>query len=173
MYKIGVLSDTHSFLDQRIISFFNDCQEIWHAGDIGNLELEKHFDKTKIIRAVHGNIDDYKIRATYSKHLTFNTNGLSVIMTHISGFSGKYSPEVIQLINNNKPDILITGHSHILKVKYDNKFKLLHINPGAAGNYGFHIYKTAIRFDIINYKPANLEVLELERGLKRNESSEK
>ncbi|MCK9256140.1 MAG: metallophosphoesterase family protein [Bacteroidales bacterium] len=146
--KIGLISDTHGYLDKEILDFFAECDEIWHAGDIGSEQVLDELEKFKPTRAVWGNIDDTKIRIRTKEFLSFKCQGLKILMTHIGGYPGKYSQNIKALLLELKPDVFIAGHSHILKVIYDKNFNLLHINPGAAGNKGWHKFVTAIRFDI-------------------------
>ncbi|HNY45098.1 MAG: metallophosphoesterase family protein [Bacteroidota bacterium] len=148
--KIGLLSDTHGYLDKEILDFFAECDEIWHAGDIGSEQILDDLEKFKPIKAVWGNIDGTKIRARTKEFLNFVCEGQKVLITHIGGYPGKYAPNIKNLLLDIKPDIFIAGHSHILKVIYDNNLKLLHLNPGAAGNTGWHKFITAIRFEIEN-----------------------
>jgi putative phosphoesterase len=161
MVKIGLLSDTHGFLDSSIYKYFKDCDEIWHAGDIGTIQVFDELRKFKPTRAVFGNIDGHIIRSAMPEHLYFEIEGLKVYITHIGGYPGKYNFGVKSFLQKNPANLFICGHSHILKVMYDNTFKLLHINPGAAGNHGFHQVKTLIRFEINEGKPQNLEVIEI------------
>jgi putative phosphoesterase len=161
MLKIGLLSDTHGFLDPAIYKHFKDCDEIWHAGDIGTIELYDELSKFKPIRAVYGNIDGQLIRSAMPEHLYFEVEGIKVYITHIGGYPGRYNLDVKSFLKSNPTDLFICGHSHILKVIYDQSLKLLHINPGAAGNHGFHQVKTLIRFEILEGKPQNLEVIEI------------
>ena len=137
MKRIGVLSDTHGFVPPQVYDFFKDCDELWHAGDIGWGVLED-LQKFKPVRAVYGNTDDHVLRFEAPKTQMFDCEGLRVIMTHIGGWPGHYPKEVKQLLVNEKPDIFVCGHSHILRVMYDSELELLHINPGAAGRVGFH-----------------------------------
>ncbi len=159
--KIGLLSDTHSYLDKAVFTYFKDCDEIWHAGDFGNMELIEELAAFKPLRGVYGNIDGKDIRLQYPEHLRFTCEGLDVWMTHIGGYPGKYSPLVKAEISKNPPKLFICGHSHILKVQYDPKLELLHLNPGAAGKQGWHQVRTLMRFDINGGKIENLEVIEL------------
>ncbi len=159
--KIGVLSDTHSFLHPKVLNFLKSCDEIWHAGDIGNLEILNELSKIAKVRAVYGNIDDDKIRITCPENAVFEVEGMKVFMTHIGGYPGRYYPKARKIIDKEKPGIFISGHSHILKVMPDKKRQLLHINPGAAGNHGYHKTITAIRFVIANAKIDDLEVFDL------------
>ncbi len=164
MRKIGLLSDTHGYLDEKIMQFFQDCDEIWHAGDIGDISVTDKISNIKILKAVYGNIDGQDIRITYPKIQSFTCENVKVLMTHIGGYPGKYEKSVKVLIHKLKPDLFISGHSHILKVIYDDKNELLHINPGAAGKSGLHKYKTAVRFVINGGDIQDLEVFEKSRS---------
>ncbi|MGL5681437.1 MAG: metallophosphoesterase family protein [Marinifilaceae bacterium] len=160
MKRIGILSDTHSWLDPKIVEFFKDCDEVWHCGDIGD---EKVSDKLEIdfnFRAVFGNIDGYIIRRSYPQTLIFTVEGVKVIMTHIGGYPGKYAPGIQNLLLKHRPNLFVCGHSHIAKVMYDKTLNCLHINPGAAGRYGFHKVRTAMRFVIDEQRIKDLEVAE-------------
>lgn len=159
--KIGLLSDTHGYLDDAVLKHFEKCDEIWHAGDFGSMEVIEKLEALKPLRGVYGNIDDKDIRLKFSEHLRFHCEQVDVWMTHIGGYPGKYSPLVKPEILNNPPKLFITGHSHILKVQFDPKLQLLHLNPGAAGKQGWHQIRTAMRFEINGDKIENLEVIEL------------
>lgn len=162
MPRIGLLSDTHGHLDERILHHLEDCDEIWHAGDIGNEEVATTLEKTKPLRAVWGNIDGGKLRIWYRENELFVIDGLKVWLTHIGGYPGRYNPKIRSLIYEKKPDLFICGHSHIVKVMRDKKTpNLLHINPGAAGKTGFHNIRTMVKFDIIEGKIKDLKVIEL------------
>ncbi len=161
--KIGLISDTHSFLHPRIEHHFKECDEIWHAGDIGNIELAEKLEGMKPFRAVYGNIDGHELRARYPKNNRFELEGVDIWMTHIGGYPGKYDKRVYSEIQKNPPDLFICGHSHILKAMPDKKLGLLHLNPGAAGKVGFHSVLTIMRFELENGKAQNLEVIELEK----------
>jgi putative phosphoesterase len=161
MLKIGLLSDTHGYLDDAVFKYFKECDEIWHAGDIGTIEVFDTLNKFKPTRAVFGNIDGHIIRSAMPENLYFEIEGLKVFMTHIGGYPNRYNQAVKSFIKQNPVDLFICGHSHILKVMYDPTFKLLHINPGAAGNHGFHHVKTLVRFQIEEGKPKALEVIEM------------
>lgn len=161
MIKIGLLSDTHAYWDDRYEKYFASCDEIWHAGDIGSLELINKLETIKPVRAVYGNIDGHEIRSIYPKTQRFTIEGCDVWMTHIGGYPGKYEAEIAPHIFKNPPKLFISGHSHILKVLYDKTLGLLHINPGAAGKYGFHKKRTLLRFAIDNGTIKDLEVIEL------------
>lgn len=163
MKTIGLLSDTHTFVDDKILHFFENCDEIWHAGDIGNIQTADLLAAFKPFRAVYGNIDGHEIRRVYPEHLRFICEGLDVWITHIGGYPGRYDRLVTPEIYRNPPGLFISGHSHILKVIPDKKLNLLHINPGAAGKSGMHLVRTAVRFQIENSIIKNLELLELKR----------
>lgn len=160
--KIGLLSDTHSYLDDQITRLLSDRDEIWHAGDFGTLEVSDRLSEIAPLRGVYGNIDGADIRQVHPKVLRFDANGLDVMMTHIGGYPGRYHPDVRQSIQDNPPQLFITGHSHILKVMTDkNLDNLLHINPGAAGKHGFHKVRTMVRFSIESGQVRDLQVIEL------------
>jgi putative phosphoesterase len=159
--KIGLLSDTHAYWDDRFGEYFADCDEIWHAGDIGSVEVADALAKIKPLRAVHGNIDGYTERSRFPRFLFFECEGVSVLLTHIGGYPGHYAPEIINQLNEFRPKLFICGHSHIAKVKFDAKRQMLHINPGAAGKQGFHAVRTLVRFELNQGKIENLEMIEL------------
>lgn len=159
--KIGLLSDTHSFLDEAVFKYFENCDEVWHAGDIGAPIVAQQLEAFKPFRAVYGNIDDRTIRHDYPRDLRFEVEGLDVFMTHIGGYPGKYNKRVRALLESDPPKLYICGHSHILKVMPDSKYHLLHINPGACGHHGFHHMRTIVRFDILEGTIKHLEVIEL------------
>jgi len=161
MKRIGLISDTHSYLDEAVLKHFKNCDEIWHAGDIGSSELADKLSSFKPFRAVYGNIDGAELRRMYPLDLRFLCEGLDVFMTHIGGYPGNYNPRVKQQLNENAPDLFICGHSHILKVMPDKQFNMLHMNPGAAGIHGFHLKKTILRFTINAGKIEGLEAIEL------------
>ena len=163
MKKILLISDTHGYIDDRIIQYAKESDETWHAGDIGELKVVDEIKKVTTLRAVHGNIDNSKIRAEYAEDLRFKIEDMKIWITHIGGYPNKYNQRIRQEIYNDPPDIFICGHSHILKVINDNKLDLLHINPGAIGKHGFHQVRTMIRFQIIKSKIQNLEVIEFKR----------
>ncbi|WP_316840027.1 metallophosphoesterase family protein [Pedobacter gandavensis] len=160
MKKIGLLSDTHGFLDDAVFKHFDECDEIWHAGDFGP-DVAERLAAFKPLKGVYGNIDDKEIRAAYPEHLRFNCEKVDVWMTHIGGYPGKYAPNLKREIYTKPPMLFITGHSHILKVMFDPKINCLHINPGAAGNSGWHKVKTLIRFCISEEKIHTLEAIEI------------
>ncbi len=166
MKRIGLLSDTHSFLDEKILEYFAECNEIWHAGDIGSLEVADQLGAFKPFRAVYGNIDGGEIRQRYPLNLRFTCEEVDVFMTHIGGYPGKYTARVKEILKADPPKLYICGHSHILKVMPDKQLDLLHINPGACGNEGFHKIKTIIRFTLDAGNIKDLEVIELgQRGM--------
>lgn len=159
--KILLLSDTHSYIDDRILHYVNWADEVWHAGDIGDLLVTDTLKKQKPLRAVYGNIDDAKARMEFPLDNYFECEGMKVWMTHIGGYPGKYPTRIKQGLIENRPDIFICGHSHILKVQFDKQFNCLAMNPGAAGIYGFHQVRTMLRFEIVSGKIQNLEIIEL------------
>jgi uncharacterized protein len=160
--KIGLLSDTHSFLDLKILGYFKDCDEIWHAGDIGESAVMQSLEKIKTVKAVFGNIDDQEIQIKFPEDLWIECEGMTIWMTHIGGAPPNYNPRIKKILKERVPDIFICGHSHILRVKKDPNYKnMLYINPGAAGNHGFHHIKTIMRFEILNKEIKNMEVIEL------------
>jgi len=163
MKKILLISDTHGYIDQRIIQYAKQSDETWHAGDIGELKVTDELKKVTTLRAVHGNIDNNKIRAEYPENLRFQIEEMKIWITHIGGYPNKYNQRIRQEIYTNPPDIFICGHSHILKVINDKKLDCLHINPGAIGKHGFHQVRTMIRFEIMKNKIQNLEVIEFKR----------
>ena len=162
--KIGLLSDTHSVLNPRIFEHFKICDEIWHAGDIGTVDVIDQLSSFKTLRAVYGNIDNHKIRSICPKNLRFECEGVNVWITHIGGYPYRYNKEVRDELDRNSTDLFICGHSHILKVIYDENRDILHMNPGAAGNYGIHKVITMLRFDIEKGEIKNLEVIEFNRN---------
>jgi putative phosphoesterase len=163
MKKILLLSDTHGFIDPQIIKYIKQADEVWHAGDVGNIEVTDTIQKLKPLRAVYGNIDNNKIRAEFPLDNKFTVENVTVWVTHIGGYPKRYDNRVREAIYKNPPTIFISGHSHILKVMFDKKLNLLHLNPGAAGKHGFHQVRTMLRFEINKDKIENLEIIELER----------
>ena len=159
--KIGLISDTHGYFDESVFTHFENCDEIWHVGDFGSMEVIERLEAFKPLRGVYGNIDDKDIRLKFPEHLRFQCEQVDVWMTHIGGYPGRYAAGVKPEIVNNPPKLFISGHSHILKVQYDPKLQLLHLNPGAAGKQGWHKVKTIMRFEINADKIENLEVIEL------------
>lgn len=164
--KIGLLSDTHSFLDERILHHFSECDEIWHAGDVGDYSIIEQLEEFKPLRGVYGNIDDNKVRQRLPLILDFKIEGVSIFMTHIGGSPPRYANGIKDQLNALKPNLFICGHSHILKVMPDHNLnKMLFMNPGAAGHHGFHKMRTILRFELNVGKIQNLEVIELgQRG---------
>lgn len=169
--KIGLLSDTHGYLDPKVFKYFDHCDEIWHAGDIGTMSVADALQKFKPFRAVYGNIDDKQLQSKFPEDQRFTCEELDVWMTHIGGTPPKYNPRVKKMLSSSTPDIFICGHSHILRVKRDPVFNnLLFINPGAAGNQGFHAVKTIVRFEIEGKEIKNMEAIEMgKRGVIQNE----
>lgn len=159
--KIGLLSDTHSYLDPKVFEHFSGCDEIWHAGDIGYDVIEK-LKAFKPVRVVFGNIDDLDFQHKYPEDLRFQCEGLNILITHIGGAPPNYNPRVKKLLIDKTPNIFICGHSHILRIQKDPQYSnMLYINPGAAGNHGLHQIKTIVRFEITRMKIKNVEVIEL------------
>jgi putative phosphoesterase len=169
--KIGLISDTHGYLDKKVFSYFEQCDEIWHAGDIGTLEVAEQLAQFKPLKAVWGNIDGKEIRNCYPEHQHFSCGGLKVWMTHIGGKPPRYSKGIRPLLLEYQPHIFVCGHSHILRVMTDEKLnRLLYLNPGAAGVQGFHKIRTLLRFDIAEGKISNMQAIELgKRGAIREE----
>lgn len=161
--KIGLLSDTHGYLDHQVLSYFQDCDEIWHAGDIGSHELADTLENFKPFKAVFGNIDDPAMQRRFPEDLWFNCGELLVLITHIAGSPPNYNPRLKKILKDRTPDILVCGHSHILRVVKDPKYDLLYLNPGAAGNQGFHHMKTLLRFEIMGKEISEMQVVELGR----------
>lgn len=159
--KIGLISDTHHHLDETVFNHFKQCDEIWHAGDIGGLDLLEQLEAFKPTMAVWGNIDDHIVRAATTEGHVFEREGVRILMTHIAGKPPKYNRQVLSHIRKHKPKLLVCGHSHILKVTPDKANNLIYINPGAAGIHGFHKIKTIMRFDLKAGKIENMEVIEL------------
>lgn len=162
MKKILLLSDTHSFIDDQILKYVKQADEVWHAGDIGLIDVADTIKSLKPFRSVYGNIDDKIVRSEYPLDLKFSCEEVPVWMTHIGGYPGKYNLRIREEIKVNPPKIFISGHSHILKVQFDQKLNCLHMNPGAAGKHGFHKVRTMLRFEIDKTEIKNLEVIELE-----------
>lgn len=156
-----MLSDTHGYLDERILDHLNDCDEIWHAGDIGDTSVSETLSRLKTFRAVFGNIDGGEIRLMHPLDQVFICEELKVFITHIGGYPGHYFPEVRQKLPQIKPDLFICGHSHILKVMPDKQYNLLHMNPGAAGKHGFHKIRTLLKFNVNGKKIENVRAVEL------------
>ena len=161
MKTIGLLSDTHGYLDEAVFTHFADCDEIWHAGDVGTIAQADTLAAFKPLRCVYGNVDGQDVRIVHPEHQFFEVEGVNVWMTHIGGYPGRYPAKIKETLLHFKPDLFICGHSHILKVMYDQKFKLLHLNPGAAGKHGWHKVRTLLKFTISDKKIANLVVIEI------------
>jgi len=159
--KILLLSDTHGYIDNQILKFVKQADEVWHAGDIGELKVTDTLKKLKPLRAVYGNIDTNEARSEFSLDNKFTLEGVSVWITHIGGYPNKYNQRVKEDLQKNTPKLFICGHSHILKVIFDKKLNLLHLNPGAAGKHGFHKVRTMIRFELNHSEIKNMEVIEL------------
>lgn len=161
MTRIGLISDTHSYLDEKVLEHFRNCDEIWHAGDFGNVSIADRLIEFKPLKGVYGNVDGYDVRSAYPEKLIFNCEEVNVFMIHIGGHPGRYAPGIKNEIIKNESKLFISGHSHILKVIYDDKIGCLHINPGAAGQQGWHAVRTIIRFSIHGKEIKNCEVIEL------------
>lgn len=162
MKKIGILSDTHSTWDDRYALHFAGCDEIWHTGDIGCIDIvEQLRNVAPVVRAVSGNIDSGVVRRSCPEEMVFDCEGLTVMLRHIGGYPGRYAPGLLPHLRQVRPRLMVCGHSHILKVMYDNRLDLLHINPGAAGTAGWQTRRTLVRLAIDNATPGNLEVIEL------------
>lgn len=164
MKKIVLLSDTHSHIDATILKYAAAADEIWHAGDIGNLWVTDQLQQLRPLRAVFGNIDDDKARMAFPLHNRFMCEGVDVWITHIGGYPGNYNPNLRSELQLNPPKLFICGHSHILKVMFDKKLNLLHMNPGAAGMHGFHQVRTMLRFKVEEGSVKDLEIIEMAKG---------
>lgn len=162
MKKILLLSDTHSYIDDRILHYCGEADEVWHAGDIGDIAVSDKIQEIKTLKAVFGNIDGHEIRKEFPLNQRFFCEEVDVWITHIGGYPNKYSPAIKEEINKNPPQLFISGHSHILKVMNDKKLNLLHMNPGAAGKQGWHKKRTMLRFKIEGKNIFDLEVVELD-----------
>lgn len=167
MKRIGILSDTHGYWDDRYLEYFAECDEIWHAGDIGSYDLIRRLEEFRPVKAVCGNCDGGDTRKTYPELLEWECENTRVMMTHIGGYPGKYAPSIRKILAEKRPQLFIAGHSHILKVMFDKQMNLLYINPGAAGIMGWHKVRTLIRVTLSQGNFSNLEVIEL--GDKENE----
>ena len=163
MKKIILLSDTHSALDERFLPHLEDANEIWHAGDIGDIKVLEKLEKITKVRAVYGNIDNHIIRSTTKEFIHFKCEEVNILITHIGGYPGKYAKGIKEKIQKLRPKIFICGHSHILKVFFDKRFNLLHMNPGASGDYGIHKVKTILKFKIDKENITDLKIIELKR----------
>ncbi len=162
MTRIGLISDTHSYLDEAVFKHFEQCDEIWHAGDFGTIELAERLKAFKPLKGVYGNIDGLDVQLEYPETIRFKCEEVEVVMTHIGGYPGRYSPKIKSGLIANPPQLFISGHSHILKVIYDDKLQCLHMNPGAAGIAGWHKVRTLIRFVVDGNNMKQCEVIELE-----------
>ena len=163
MKKIVLLSDSHSYIDNQMLKYIKQADEVWHAGDIGDINVTDTIQKHATLRAVYGNIDANDVRNSFPLDAKFTIEKVTVWMTHIGGYPKRYNPRVKESIQRNPPKLFITGHSHILKVMFDKKLNLLHINPGAVGKHGIHKVRTMVRFEIDSEKIQNLEIIELEK----------
>ena len=163
MKKILLISDTHGYIDEKIVKYANKVDEIWHAGDIGDISVSDKLKKIKPLRGVYGNIDDQKIRAEFPLHNKFICEKVNVWITHIGGYPKRYNPKILEELKSDPPDLFICGHSHILKVMNDKELDLLHMNPGAIGKHGLHRVRTMIQFEINGEKIENLSVIEFKR----------
>lgn len=161
MKKIILISDTHSLLHDDVVKYLDDCDEIWHAGDIGSLDVLHRLRKIKPLRVVYGNIDDKEIQGETTLNEIFTCEGLKVMMTHIGGYPGRYTKRVAKMLRDEMPQLYICGHSHILKVMMDKQLGILHMNPGACGIIGMHKFRTFLTFDIIEGKVENLNAVDL------------
>jgi uncharacterized protein len=161
MVRIGLLSDTHGWLDPKLRGHFATCDEVWHAGDIGALEVADELAQWKPLRAVHGNIDGTGVRSMYKEHQRFTVEGAKVWLTHIGGRPPRYTPMVLRALRLDPPSLFICGHSHICAVRFDPALNVLYVNPGAAGRQGFHNVRTAVRFTINGERLEGMEVIEL------------
>lgn len=159
--QIGIISDTHSYLDDAVFKHFADCDEIWHAGDFGSMELVEQLQAFKPLRGVWGNIDGANIRQLFPETLRFMCDGVEVLITHIGGYPGRYAPAIKQEITSKPPKLFICGHSHILKIQFDDKLQCLHINPGAAGKHGWHQVRTLVKLKIEGSLMKDCQVIEL------------
>ncbi len=163
MKKILLMSDTHGYIDEQILKYVKLCDEVWHAGDIGSFEVVDAIKNLKPLKAVFGNIDDAKIRTEFKENIRFMCEELDVWITHIGGYPDNYDLRIKEAILNYPPKLFITGHSHILKVMYDNKLKLLHMNPGAVGKTGFQFVRTMLQFKVSGQEISDLNIIELEK----------
>ena len=161
MTRIGLISDTHGYLDEAVFHHFEACDQVWHAGDFGSMEIASRLEVFRPLTGVYGNIDDPTLRSKFPLDNHFLCDGARVFMRHIGGYPGRYAPGVKKIIQEHRPAIFISGHSHILKVMYDQQLQCLHLNPGAAGNQGWHTVRTLLRFSIDKGNITNCEVIEL------------
>jgi hypothetical protein len=163
MTKILLLSDTHAYIDEQMLKYIHQADEVWHAGDIGDIQLTDTIAAIKPLRAVYGNIDDAKLRLQFPLDNRFKLENKDILITHIGGYPNRYEHRVREILKLNPPDIFICGHSHILKIIYDKKYNVLYLNPGAAGKYGFHKVRTMLRFTLTANGIENMEIIELEQ----------
>jgi putative phosphoesterase len=161
MTRIGLISDTHNFLDEAVFRYFQNCDEVWHGGDFGTVEIANRLKEFKPLKGVYGNIDGYDVRSIYPQKLVWKCEDVTVYITHIGGYPGRYAPGIKQDLISNGATLFISGHSHILKVIYDDKINCLHMNPGAAGKQGWHKIRTLLRFAIDGANIKDCEVIEL------------
>ncbi len=161
MTRIGLISDTHGHLDEKLLQHFEECNEIWHAGDIGDMEIANKLNSIRPLRAVYGNIDDRNVNTVYPEQLVFECEKVKVLLRHITGYPGKYDPMALKEIQLHQPNLVIAGHSHILRIMYDENNNCLFMNPGSAGHQGLHNERTIIRFTIDGKDIRNAEVVEL------------
>jgi putative phosphoesterase len=161
MTRIGLISDTHNFLDPSVFEYFKNCDEIWHAGDFGTIKIADELKKIKPLKGVYGNIDGYDINSVYPEQLVFMCEEVKVMIRHIGGYPPRYNPETKKELLLHRPQLFVSGHSHILKIIYDDKLNCLHINPGAAGKHGWHKVRTLVRFVIDKKDMKDCEVIEL------------
>jgi uncharacterized protein len=169
--RIGLLSDTHGFLDEAVFGYFAECDEVWHAGDFGSREILDRLKEFKPVRGVYGNVDGSDLRAELPEDLSWECEGLPVFMTHIGGYPGNYDARAGKVIRRLHPGLFICGHSHILKVMRDPALRLLHMNPGACGHNGWHLMRTVLRFTVMDAKVSAVEAIEL--GVRGRRKSEK
>lgn len=165
MKRIGILSDTHGYMPPQLYDFFKDCDELWHAGDWGDLQTFDAVNNFKTLKTVWGNIDGKELRTEMPEFIVFEAEQLKVLMIHIGGYPGKYSAKCLELIKQNRPDIMVCGHSHILKIMRDKTYGLMHFNPGAAGFKGFHSLSTALRFVVDGKQMKDMEVWEMPKKM--------
>lgn len=161
MTKVGILSDTHGYWDERYAPHFADCDEIWHAGDVGDYAIIERLSEICPVRAVSGNVDHGEVKHRCPELLIFEVEGMKVLLTHIGGYPGKWSPGMKQLLRDENIKLMVDGHSHILKIIYDKELDLLHINPGAAGQQGWHKVRTLVKVDLNQGIPSNCQIIEL------------
>ena len=161
MTRIGLISDTHNFLDETVFEHFKECDEIWHAGDFGTIAVANKLSAVKPLRGVYGNIDGYDVKSMFPEQLVFKCEEVKVMMRHIGGYPPRYNPETKKELLIHRPQLFVAGHSHILKIIYDDKLQCLHMNPGAAGRHGWQKVRTLIRFTIDGREMKDCEVIEL------------